>query len=118
MSMNYMPYQQNFRPNQPMGYKVLPISNEMEMNNITVDFNGTPTYFHNQMSNEIYVKQFDIRTGLTTTQKYIKSDERGHGLSEGKSETDISLYEEKINAINERIDGLEKRIEKKGVKSE
>ena len=29
---------------RPMFYKALPIANEAEMNNYTVDFNGMPTY--------------------------------------------------------------------------
>lgn len=107
---NYLqPYRQN-------GYRLIPVANEFEMNNITVDFNGTPTYFHNQNSNEIYVKQFDIKTGLTTTQKYIHSDNAGHDLTEVKPESSINLYEEKFNAINERLDGLKEMLEKGGKK--
>ena len=52
-------FQQPFYSNQT-GYKVMPISNEAEINNYTVDFNGTPTYFHNQTTNEILLKQFDL----------------------------------------------------------
>ena len=102
-------YNQQFQ--RPMGYKVMPVANEFEMNNVTVDFNGTPTYFHNQNSNEIYVRQFDMKTGLTTTQKYIKSDVSNAGLNGSKPETDINLYEEKFNALNERLDGLKEMLE-------
>jgi len=107
---------QNFMYQRPVGYKVVPVANEFEMNNITVDFNGTPTYFHNQNLNEIYVKQFDIKTGLTTTQKFIKSDNAGHEISGVNTESNINLYEEKFNAINDRLDGLKESIEKIGGK--
>jgi len=99
-----------------MGFKVVPVANEFEMNNITVDFNGTPTYFHNQNSNEIYVKQFDIKTGLTTTQKFIHSDGANGDLTQVKPEESINLYEEKFNAINERLDGLYELLDKGGKK--
>ena len=108
---NYLQY-----PQRQMGYKVVPIANEMEMQNITVDFNGNPTYFHNQNSNEIYVKQFDIRTGLTTTQKFIKSDNAGHDLTGVNPETGLNIYEEKLDAINDRISGLYELLDKGGKK--
>lgn len=96
---------------RPMFYKALPIANEMEMNNYTVDFNGMPTYFHNQATNEIYVKQFDIRTGLTTTQKFIKFEGNSKPNNEGKSESNINLLKEDFDALNGRLNGLEKMIE-------
>ena len=109
---NYLP---QYRP-QMTGYKVIPVSSEIEINNITVDFNGTPTYFHNQNLNEIYVKQFDIKTGLTTTQKFIKSDNAGHEITGGKSDFNINEYQEKIDGITSRLDMLEEKLEKGGKK--
>jgi hypothetical protein len=106
----------NFGYQQNRGFKVIPVANEFEMNNITVDFNGMPTYFHNQNSNEIYIKQFDIKTGATTIQKFIKSDNAGHELTGVNPETGVNIYEEKLNAINERLDGLYELIENKGAK--
>lgn len=103
---------QNYMPQyRPMVYRTLPVSSEAEMNSITVDFNGTPTYFHNQLTNEIYVKQFDIKTGLTTTQKFIKSDGTEGQEPKGNVKSDID-YSENFNAINDRIDVLKSMIEK------
>ena len=112
---NYLP-QPPYQQYRPMGYKVIPVSNEFEINNITVDFNGAPSYFHNQNLNEIYIKQFDMKTGLTTTQKYVKSDNVGQDLTGINPETRVNTYEEKFNALNERIDSLRELIEEKGGK--
>ena len=96
---------------RPMFYKALPIANEAEMNNYTVDFNGMPTYFHNQATNEIYVKQFDIRTGLTSTQKFVKFEPSSKPNLESKEENNIDLYKKDFEALNGRLNGLEKMIE-------
>lgn len=92
-------------------YKALPVTSEAEMNTYTVDFNGMPTYFHNQATNEIYVKQFDIRTGLTTTQKFIKFEGDSKPISESKIENNKDIYKEDFEAINGRLNGLQKMIE-------
>lgn len=109
---NYLP-QQQFRA---IGYRIIPIANEFEMNNVTVDFNGTPTYFHNQNTNEIYTKQFDIKTGLTTTQKFIHSDNAGADISKENTQIDMNSYDEKLTALNERLDTLYDLVESKGGK--
>lgn len=102
------PYQQQqFRP---YSLKVVPVASEVEINNFTTDFNGIPTYFHNQATNEIVIKQFDIRTGVTSMQKFIKADEQGHEISEGKSKIDINTLDEKLNSINDRLACLEKTL--------
>ena len=109
---------------RPMFYKALPIANEAEMNNYTVDFNGMPTYFHNQATNEIYVRQFDFRTGLTTTQKFVKSEPSSKPNLESKEENNKDVLKEELNAIYGKIDGLQEAIKKlnknddiKGVKN-
>jgi hypothetical protein len=105
----YQQFQPQYRQMQ-MVYKAMPVTSEAEMNTYTVDFNGMPTYFHNQATNEIYVKQFDIKTGLTTTQKYIKFERANKPVEENKTEIDRSIYSENFNALNERLDSLEKLI--------
>lgn len=104
---------QNYLPQQmrSTGYRVIPIANEFEMNSITVDFNGTPTYFHNQNTNEIYAKQFDIKTGMTTMQKFTHSDNAQAPNSNENTTPDIDLYNEKINKLNERLDTLYEMFE-------
>ena len=101
---------------KPMVYRALPVSSEAEVNNITVDFNGMPTYLHNQSTNEIYVKQFDIKTGLTSTQKFVKFDGTEGDLKGAKSDFDVSIYNDKLNALTSRIEGLEEKLDKGGRK--
>lgn len=107
-----------------MFYKALPIANEAEMNNYTVDFNGMPTYFHNQATNEIFVRQFDFRTGLTTTQKFVKFEPSSTPVNESKEENNKDVLKEELDAIYGKLNGLEETIKKlnknddiKGVKN-
>lgn len=101
---------QNYLP-QMRNYRAIPVSSEAEMNNITVDFNGTPTYFHNQNLNEIYVKQFDIKTGLTSIQKFIKADGTETAENDKNGHIDIKTLEENLTALNERVNSLSEIIE-------
>ena len=112
--MQNYPYNlQNFNPYQPQqfqhpqqtaqGYKVIPVSNRNEVNSFITDFNGTPVYFHNQATNEIYVKQFDIKTGLAKIQEFRHAES---DLSHVESESNINPYENDFKSINERLDGL------------
>lgn len=94
-------------------YRAVPIASEMEMGGITVEYNGMPTYFHNQSTDEIYVKYFDIKTGLTPITKYVRADKP---IDESKEEEKANMYDEKLNAINERIDELYGMFEKGGKK--
>jgi hypothetical protein len=121
---NYLQQPQQYGNFRPVFYKALPIANEAEMNNYTVDFNGTPTYFHNQMTNEIYVKQFDMRTGLTSTQKFVKYEPTDKPENENKEENNKDVYKEELDAIYGKLNGLEETIKKlnknddiKGVKN-
>ena len=107
---NYLQQPQQYGNYRPMFYKALPIANEAEMNNYTVDFNGMPTYFHNQATNEIFVRQFDFRTGLTTTQKFVKSEPSSKPNLESKEKNNRDLYKEELNAIYGKIDGLQEAI--------
>ena len=118
---NYLQQPQFVRP---MYYKALPIANEAEINNYTVDFNGMPTYFHNQATNEIYVKQFDIKTGLTSTQKFVKFEPASKPMAESKCENKKDIYKDELDAIYGKLNGLEEVIKKinknddiKGVKN-
>ena len=101
----------NRYPMQPNGLRIVPVASDLEISNYTSDFNGMPTYFHNQATNEIVIKQFDIRTGITSVQKFIRSDGAGNDLTPAKPEMDISKYDDKLSVIDDRLEGLEKSIE-------
>ena len=104
-------YPQNYRPyfNQVF-YKVVPVMSENETNNITVDFNGTPTYFHNQSNNEIYIKQFDFRSGLTTVQRFVKSEHDSKPTDDSKTDESINIPKKDFEALNERLNSFEQML--------
>lgn len=106
------PYQQFNHPQTSINqgvqsFKMIPVSSKNEVNSFITDFNGTPVYFHNQATNEIYIKQFDIKTGLAKIQefKHAESD-----LSHVENENNINSYQENFNAINERLDAIEQLL--------
>lgn len=90
--------------------RVVLVNNIDEANRIPADINGNPQFFYNKNTNEIYVKQFFMSTGITTFDKYAKA---GDDLSGEKDEKGVKLYEEDFKALNDRIDGLYKMFEKK-----
>lgn len=99
-----VPYQQ-----QTQFYRIIPIASKTDTSKVLADFNGTPVYFHNQNTNEIYIKQFDVKTGITTLQEFKRVD--------GEIE-ETNLYTKEFEEINKSIadlkDYVEKSIEKAG----
>lgn len=88
-------------------YKIIPISSKADTSKFVADFNGTPLYFHNQTNNEIYIKQFDMKTGVTTIQDYKRAEQQ---FDENKQDIQIS-YENDIKQISDRIDCLQKTFD-------
>ena len=105
--MTYPYYQQQM----PFS-RVIPVSSENDMSRYTVDFNGTPTYFYNQATNEIFVKQFDMRTGITNTQKFVKAEVPSVANNEIKIDDTIKSLDERIDTIKNRLDTLEEKAGK------
>lgn len=103
MSYNYNPYLPQYQSQQHLIYKMLPVSSIEEINSTPVDFNGAPTYFHNQPTDEIYIKQFDVRTGLSNLQVYNRK------INESKPKNENPL-EKDLNVIKQRLDTLEKAL--------
>lgn len=52
------------------GYRINPIARIEEADSIFPDLQGNPLFFFDQMRNEIYVKQRDIKTAEVQTLKY------------------------------------------------
>lgn len=118
--MNYnQPYYQHPQPqydnrynpylNQPQGLRVMFVSNKEEANATPIDVSGNPNFFYNRGLNEIYVKQFDVKTGITNFEKFIKSD------FETEETNKANLYDEQFKMINDRLDELHKLLNKKEV---
>ena len=97
--------------------RVLVINTAEEASRIPADINGSPLFFYNKNTNEIYVKQFYIGTGITTFDKYIKFEGDSKPNNEEKKENDINISEEKYNALNDRINGLYEILQKKDIKN-
>ena len=57
---------------QPQGFATLPVSNIQEANSFRVSMDGTPTYFHNMATGEIYVKRHNRMTNLCDFETYTK----------------------------------------------
>ena len=109
MNGYYNPYQQQ-RINH---LKVYSVSNIAEANATPVE-NLDPVFFFNRAENVIYKKQIDS-TGAAPIQIF-KLAGVGHENLNENAQIDVSYYDEKFNALNERLDGLKEIIEKGGKK--
>ena len=109
MNGYYNPYnQQRFTP-----LKIYSVSNIMEANATPVE-NLDPVFFFNRSENIIYKKQIDS-TGAAPIQIYKLAEPQHENLNEN-TQIDVSYYDEKFNALNERLDTLKEIIEKGGKK--
>lgn len=115
------PYTQPLQPLQPYNQqytqqnrflKMIPVTNRVEADSTQVDYSGTPTFFYNQTTGEIYKKQFDIQTGLATFQEFKRIEPSE--LAETKETTylDMETYKRDYDALYGKIDGLELTIQK------
>ena len=111
---------------QPMptsqGFKVVPVTNIEEANASQVDLQGNPVFFYNKGKNEIYLKQFNINTGLADFYVFAKAE---RPLSDVKPVPSVNTYEKDFKALNDKLDGLyallkpeEIKQVKKGVKND
>jgi len=120
---NYMPQQFNrqfnpvpgtqmFNPSlQQNVLKMYAVTNKEEATATPVDFNGIPTFFYNQSTNEIYKKQFDINSGLAVLQEFKKNEPLQEPESKENEVPNINPYEDDFKALNDKIDGLRKTFE-------
>lgn len=102
-------YNNPYLNQQVQGLRVMFVSNKEEANATPIDISGNPSFFYNRGSNEIYVKQFDVKTGITTFQRFVKSD------IEPESENKANLYDEQFKMITDRLDELQSMLNKKEV---
>ena len=110
---NTVPGTQMFNPSlqQQNVLRMLAVTNKEEANATPVEFNGVPTFFYNQSTNEIYKKQFDINSGLAVLQEFKKSEPLPEPISKENEVLSINPYENDFKALNDKIDGLQKTFE-------
>lgn len=88
------------------------VTSRNEAEAITPDISGAPTFFFNRGSNEIYLKQMDMQTGLAIFKEFIEKP-----LPESEAKPIIS-----IDTLNTKLDEIkslmEQNTKKKVVKDE
>ena len=97
---------------QQVGFKVVPVANIEEANASQVDLNGNPVFFYNKGKNEIYIKQFNLQSGLADFYTFSRV--------EATTETPQIVTKDDFKLINEKIDGLYAILDKpkKAVKND
>ena len=97
---------------QPVGFKVVPVANIEEANASQVDLNGNPVFFYNKGKNEIYIKQFNLQSGLADFYTFSRV--------ETNTEAPQIVTKDDLKVINEKIDGLYAILDKpkKAVKND
>lgn len=94
--------------------RIIPVSTKEEAIATPIDLvNGTPTFFYNKGTNEIYLKQFDVQSGTSTLKTFTQSERDNKPNSESKSEFDINTYRKDINYLKSGIDSLHKILSHK-----
>lgn len=91
--------------------KVYFVTNKQEANSIIPDPNGTPLFFFNKGSNEIYIKQVNNETGLATFKEYKEVQPTDKPTDEKKDKESVNLYKKDFDALNDKIDDLKSIVE-------
>lgn len=112
MPYNNFPQMQNnnystSQQNRLVIFPAIYVSDKAEVNSYPPDQSNNPSFFYNRSKEEIYIKQYD-NTGAAPIRTYRLAADNLPGENAKK---DINLYEEKFNAINDRLDGLKSIIE-------
>ena len=83
-------------------FKTIPVTNRNEADAFIPDVNGSPLFFFNRGSNEIYLKQLDLQTGLAIFKEYVEKQPAVNPTSTITVET----LNEKIDALKDIINQL------------
>ena len=108
---NYLQNAQNYQTQQNNFVKVYFVTNKQEANSIIPDPNGTPLFFFNKGSNEIYLKQVDTQTGLAIFKEYAEIKPVEKPIKEENLKKDINIYKEDFNALNDKLDTLQETFD-------
>lgn len=101
MNFNY-----GYGYNQPQGFITLPVSNIQEANSYRVSIDGTPTYFHNIATGEIYMKKTNRQTGLCDFETYLKA------TPNKVDSITLETLNQKIDVIYTLLNPMEEKKEK------
>lgn len=102
---SFYPYYNNLQ--QITGFRITPVARIEETSSIFPDLQGNPMFFFDQSRNEFYVKQRKVQTGEVETLRYALASEP---LTTVKEQESINSYEEKLNALNAKIERLSELV--------
>lgn len=111
LNYGFNPYQQQFiQPQTQPQIKAISVTNKSEANSVIPDTTGIPTLFWNKGADEIYLKQFDITTGLGIFKEYVlKQPEQ---TEQHEEVTPQKNYDEDFKILGNKLDEIKAVIEK------
>jgi len=104
LSQNYGNYTQQPQQQAQNSFKILAVATKEEATGAPVDLvNGIPSFFFNKSNGEIYIKQFDIKTGTPIFKTFLE-------VKQEENTKDIPMYEKQLNYLCNGVDSLHKMI--------
>ena len=94
-----------FVQQQTQSFSTIPVTSIEEANAYRVDLYGTPTFFYNAGSNEVYLKRTN-QNGLADFVVFKRAE----------TEVEVSKEEDNFKIINEKLDNLQNLLEVKNKK--
>lgn len=91
-------YTQPVTPQPQVQYKMTQVTSRNEADATIPDVSGAPTFFFNRGTNEVYLKQMDLQTGMAMFKEYIEKPVKQAPV-ETKPVVDITILNEKLDAI-------------------
>ena len=91
-------YTQPVTPQPQVQYKMTQVTSRNEADATIPDVSGAPTFFFNRGTNEVYLKQMDLQTGMAMFKEYIEKPVEQAAV-ETKPVVDITTLNEKLDAI-------------------
>lgn len=91
-------YTQPVTPQPQVQYKMTQVTSRNEADATIPDVSGAPTFFFNRGTNEVYLKQMDLQTGMAMFKEYIEKPVEQTPV-ETKPVVDITTLNEKLDAI-------------------
>lgn len=93
--------QTQFSQGQNLGFRTLPVTNIDEANATQADLSGNPIFFYNKAQNEIYLKQFNINTGLADFKVFKLTANSGQ-----EAQQIFNMSEKHYKTLSDKLDNL------------